>query len=121
VGLKWGPLSLLSTIKELLERKSNGSGLENRVYGRGNPTTRHPLSAKIGTTSSTSGGRSVDIVLLPTKATGFVLYSYIPPIGTATTYVLLLDIVKVKLSRNRPWRPILCFALFVYITPGEEQ
>jgi hypothetical protein len=31
VGLERGPLSLLSTIEELLE--SSGSGLENRDYG----------------------------------------------------------------------------------------
>jgi hypothetical protein len=34
VGLEWGPLSLMSTIEELLEIKSSGSGLENRDYGR---------------------------------------------------------------------------------------
>jgi hypothetical protein len=28
------PLSLVSTIEELLERNSSGSGLENRYYGR---------------------------------------------------------------------------------------
>jgi hypothetical protein len=45
VGLERGPLSLMSTIEELLEIKSNGSGLENRNYGcRGSAalTTRHP-------------------------------------------------------------------------------
>jgi hypothetical protein len=36
VGLERGPLSLVSTIEELLER-SSGSGLENREYGRGDP------------------------------------------------------------------------------------
>jgi hypothetical protein len=30
-----GPLSLVSTSEELLERKSSGSGLENRDYGHG--------------------------------------------------------------------------------------
>jgi hypothetical protein len=30
VGLKWGALSLVSTIEKLLERKSSGSGLDNR-------------------------------------------------------------------------------------------
>jgi hypothetical protein len=30
VGLERGPLSLLTIIEELLERKSSGSGLENR-------------------------------------------------------------------------------------------
>jgi hypothetical protein len=34
VGLERGPLSLVSTIEELLERKSSGSGLESREYGR---------------------------------------------------------------------------------------
>jgi hypothetical protein len=34
VGLEWGPLSLMSTIQELLGRKSIGSGLENWEYGR---------------------------------------------------------------------------------------
>jgi hypothetical protein len=32
-GLKRGPLSLVSTIEELLGRKSSSSGLENRKYG----------------------------------------------------------------------------------------
>jgi hypothetical protein len=34
VGLERGPLSLVSATEELLERNSNGSGLENRDYGR---------------------------------------------------------------------------------------
>jgi hypothetical protein len=34
VGLELGPLSLASTMEELLGRKSSGSGLENRDYGR---------------------------------------------------------------------------------------
>jgi hypothetical protein len=38
VSLERGPLSLVSTIEELLERKSSGSGLESREYGRRNPS-----------------------------------------------------------------------------------
>jgi hypothetical protein len=38
VGLKQGPLSLVSTTEELLERQSSGSGLENRDYGRRDPS-----------------------------------------------------------------------------------
>jgi hypothetical protein len=38
VGLERGPLSLASTIEELLERKSSGSGLENREYSRKDPS-----------------------------------------------------------------------------------
>jgi hypothetical protein len=43
---------------------------------RGNPllTARHLLSAKVGTTSPTSGGRSVGIVRSRTKATEFSFY-----------------------------------------------
>jgi hypothetical protein len=41
VGLERGPLSLLSTTEELLDRKSSGSCLESQVYG--------PPSAKRGT------------------------------------------------------------------------
>jgi hypothetical protein len=38
VGLERGPLSLVSTIEELLGRKSSGSGLEIREYGCGDPS-----------------------------------------------------------------------------------
>jgi hypothetical protein len=49
VGLERGPLSLVSTAEELLERESSGCGLENRDYGsRGSVavTTRHPSIRK---------------------------------------------------------------------------
>jgi hypothetical protein len=35
VGLERGPLSLVSTTDELLDKKSSGSCLENREYGLG--------------------------------------------------------------------------------------
>jgi hypothetical protein len=38
VGLERGPFGLVSTIEALLERKSNGSGLENREYCRRDPS-----------------------------------------------------------------------------------
>jgi hypothetical protein len=38
VGLKRGPLSLVGTIEELLERKNSGSGLEIREYSRRDPS-----------------------------------------------------------------------------------
>jgi hypothetical protein len=38
VGLERGPLSLVSTIEELLGRKRSGSGLESREYGRRDPS-----------------------------------------------------------------------------------
>jgi hypothetical protein len=61
VGLERGPLSLVSTVVELLERKSISSGLEIREYGRKDPLLRprEALSDK---------RRSVGIVRLRTKA-----------------------------------------------------
>jgi hypothetical protein len=38
MGLERGPLSLVSTTEELLDRKSSGSFLENREYGRRDPS-----------------------------------------------------------------------------------
>jgi hypothetical protein len=38
VGLERGPLSLVSTTEELLGRKSSGSCLESREYGRRDPS-----------------------------------------------------------------------------------
>jgi hypothetical protein len=52
VGLERGPLSLMSTTEELLGRKSSGSCLERRQYGRRDQftlTTWQPVSAKVGT------------------------------------------------------------------------
>jgi hypothetical protein len=37
VDLERGPLGLVSATEELLVRKSSGSGLESREYGRGDP------------------------------------------------------------------------------------
>jgi hypothetical protein len=51
MSLERGPLSLVSTTEELLQRENSGSGLKNREYGRMDVTltTWHPLSAKYGT------------------------------------------------------------------------
>jgi hypothetical protein len=45
--LERGLLSLVSTIEELLGRKSSGSGLENLEYGRVSLTMLHRLSSKV--------------------------------------------------------------------------
>jgi hypothetical protein len=70
------PLSLVSIIEELLGRNSSGFGLESWEYGRGNQL-RWPRDTiyqqKRALTSPTSGGRSVGIVRLRTKATEFVV------------------------------------------------
>jgi hypothetical protein len=74
VGPENGPLSLMSTIGELLRRKISGSGLENREYDRGDPSlwrrgTLYPQQSAL--TSPTSGDRSVRIVRSRTQATQF--------------------------------------------------
>jgi hypothetical protein len=62
VGLEQGPLSVMSTTEELLERKSSGSGLEIREYSRRDPS-RWPRGTlrprKLPLTLLTSSGRSV--------------------------------------------------------------
>jgi hypothetical protein len=61
MGLERGPLSLVSTIEELLGRKNSGSGIEIREYGSEDPSrcSRGTLhQEKFALTSSTSGGRS---------------------------------------------------------------
>jgi hypothetical protein len=75
--LERGPLSFVRIIEELLGRNSSGSGLENREYGCVDPLvwprdTLYPL--KLAITSPTSGGRSVGIVRLRTKATEVDFY-----------------------------------------------
>jgi hypothetical protein len=79
VGLERVPLSLVSKTEELLGRKSSGSGLQNREYGREDPLrwprdTLYPQ--ELALTSPTCGGRSVGIVCLRTKDTEFVLFVY---------------------------------------------
>jgi hypothetical protein len=65
VGLERGPLSLVSTTEELLEKKSSGYGLENREYGRRDllRRVRDTLHLeKLALTSPTIDSRSVGIV-----------------------------------------------------------
>jgi hypothetical protein len=52
VGLERGPLSLVSIIEELLERKSSGSGLGKPEYDSWVPPRDTPLCTKVGTNSA---------------------------------------------------------------------
>jgi hypothetical protein len=76
MGLERSPLSLVSTIEELLGRKSCGSGLENRDYCRRDPS-RWPHGTfyrqKLSLTLLTSGNRSVGIICSRTPASEFSL------------------------------------------------
>jgi hypothetical protein len=77
VGLERGPLGLVGTIEELLERKSSGSGLEKREYGRRDQSrwSRGSLyPQKLALTLPTSGGHSVGVVRSRTQATEFSLF-----------------------------------------------
>jgi hypothetical protein len=77
VGLEGGPLSLVSTIEELLGRNSSGSGLEIWYYGREDPLRwpRDTLNKqKLALTWPKSGGRSVGIVRSRTKTTEFYIF-----------------------------------------------
>jgi hypothetical protein len=71
MGLERGPLSLMSTIEELLDRKGSVSGLENRNYGHRDPphcSCNTSYLQKLALTSPTSGGHSVGIVHSRNKA-----------------------------------------------------
>jgi hypothetical protein len=76
VDLERCPLNLVSTIEEQLGRKSCGSGLKSREYGR-RDAARWPRGTlypqKLALTSPTSGGRSVGIVRSRAQATEFSL------------------------------------------------
>jgi hypothetical protein len=81
-GLERGPLSLVSTTEELLERKSSGSFLEIPEYGRRDQScwprfTFYPQ--KLAITSPTSGCRSIGIVRSQTQATEFSLSLSLSP------------------------------------------
>jgi hypothetical protein len=95
VGLERGPLSLVSTIKELLGRKRSGSGLENREYGR-RVSSRWPRGIlypqNLAITSLTWGGSSVGIVRSRTQATEFSSGGY-----------LLQEIIKRTLDSDNAW------------------
>jgi hypothetical protein len=72
MGLERRPLNLMNTTEELLDRKSSFSCLENREYGRRDPSlwprgTLYPQ--KLVITSPTSDGRSVVIVRSRTQTT----------------------------------------------------
>jgi hypothetical protein len=74
VGLERGPLSLVSITEKLLEWKSSGSeSRKPRLTAVGIRCADHatPSLQKLALTSPTSGGRSVGIVRLWTKATEF--------------------------------------------------
>jgi hypothetical protein len=70
VGLERGPLNLVSITEEILEWKSSGSGYRKpRLTAEGIRCADHATPQKLTLTSPRSGGRSVGVVRLRTKAT----------------------------------------------------
>jgi hypothetical protein len=73
VGVEWGPLSLVSTVEKLLERKSSSSGLESREYDHSDlshwPHGTRCLQKLTLSSPTNSGGRLVGIVCSHTQAT----------------------------------------------------
>jgi hypothetical protein len=65
MDLERGPVSLVSTIEELLLRKSNDYDPENREYGREDPLRRphDNLNAKMALTSPTNRRSLADSAL----------------------------------------------------------
>jgi hypothetical protein len=107
VGLERGPLSLVSTIEELLRRNSSGSSLDNREYGRGDPL-RRPRDTlypqKLALTSPTCGGRLGDIVRLRTKTTELLLRLYSPllGLGSFSSFLILYTVGRTAWTRDQP-------------------
>jgi hypothetical protein len=100
-----GPLSFVSTIEELLERKSSGSGLENREYGRKDFSLWQrdiPLSANLALTSRTSGGRSVVIARWRTQATEFFNTSFQWPFAISCT-VNVVQFTAIRTCKMKKW------------------
>jgi hypothetical protein len=102
VGLERGPFSLISAIEELLERKSSGSGLEIREYGRRDPSLwpRGILYLqKLALISPISGGRSVGIVRTWTQATEFFLIESSSSLAQINKFVIH-DFITVELASS---------------------
>jgi hypothetical protein len=76
VGLERGPLSIVNTIEELLERKISGSGLESREYSRRIRCANHvapSIRKSCHYLRRQAEGLSVGVVGSRTEATEFVL------------------------------------------------
>jgi hypothetical protein len=101
VGLERGALSLVSTAEELLDRKSRGSGLENREHARRDPLrwprgTLYPQQLAI--TSLTSGGRSVGVVRSRTQIMEF-LFRHMWKSSVSPTVFSFMTLLVLKLLK----------------------
>jgi hypothetical protein len=116
VGLKRGPLSLVSTTEELLRRKSSSSGPENWEYVRGDPScwqhgTLHQQTLAL--TSLTSGGRSVSIGRSRTQARESVCCLSPIVLNAIITWMDLSFLSKVSLPYTSVWTGNRFFELWL--------
>jgi hypothetical protein len=86
VGLERGPGSLVSTVEELLGRKSSGCGLERQEYGRRDPSRWLRGSAKVGTawsrrSSSKFEGRAGFLFRFHPSETSMSIKLYLPDLS----------------------------------------
>jgi hypothetical protein len=92
VGLERGQLSLVSTDWGATWLKSSGSCLENREYGRRDPS-RWPRGTfnphKLAITSPTSGGRSVGIIRSRTQTMEIFFFFFLPYLYSSPSFLLL--------------------------------
>jgi hypothetical protein len=118
MGLERDPLSLVSTIEELLGRKSSGSGLQSQEYARRDPSrwsrgTLHPQ--KLALTSPTSSCRSVGLICSQTQTTEFsficiivsflishILYTSLP-LSASTSCATCLPVVLIAFVVSCSW------------------
>jgi hypothetical protein len=106
-----GPLSLVSTIEELLGRNSSGSSRGNRDYGRGDPSrwphgTLYPQ--KLALTSPTSGGRTAGIFRSRTKSMELLCNSHILNNRRAGSDILFMIPAMAAWDNNKPLREEFC-------------
>jgi hypothetical protein len=78
VGLEWGPLSLVGTTEEILDRKVAAAVYKSENTAVGIRHADHvvlSISKKVAITSPRSGGRSVGIVRSRTQTKVFSFYT----------------------------------------------